>query len=167
MTITPLGDVVLTQEEQDAILGTLVVPWSLVFEVVEPGSSQSLSYIGGFGSNPEDLANWAWLGNPNDRPDDADLLAAFSTFATQYQADALENERIAKWQGIVQDEVSADIQNIPGWFSWTEDEALTWITNNIAPELSASAPKTLQGITALTRMLIAMRNQLWPHFEGS
>lgn len=167
MPITLLDDVVLTQTEQDAVLEKLVIPWPSVFETVQPGSSAFLSYVGTFGADPEVLTNWTWLGNPTERPDEATLLATFATYATQFQADSLENARVAKWQEIVTDEVGTAIQNITGWFSWSEEQALNWITTNIAPELSGNAPKTLQAITGLTRMLITMRNRLWPHLEGS
>lgn len=167
MAITPLTDVTLTAQEEQTILNTLIVPWSLVFEVIAPGSSRYLSYRGNFGDDPEDLAHWRWLGEPENEPDTATLLAAFAAFAPQFEADNLEAARVAKWKALVDNEVNADVQAIPAWFSWTEEQALTWIDTNLAPELSASAPKTLVAVTSLARMLIAIRNQLWPHFEGS
>lgn len=167
MAITQLSDVTLTPEEEQAILDTLITPWTLVFEDILPGSHGYLSYQGAFDSDPEDLNNWHWLGDPEDRPDDTTLQAVFETFANQYQADNLEAARVEKWKALVQTEVNTQVQAIPGWFSWTEEQALTWIENNVEPELATNAPKTLQAITSLTRMLIAMRNHLWPDFEGS
>lgn len=167
MVITHLGDVTLTSQEETDVLNALTISWPAVFEVVDPGSSQYLSYIGGTSSDPEALANWKWLGDPEERPSDSALLSAFSTFETQAQADALEEARVAKWEDIVEAEVQADVEDIPGWFSWTEEQAMTWITNNLDPELSSSYPKTLQAITAITRLLIAVRNKNWPSLEGS
>lgn len=167
MAITPLSSVTLTSEETQAVLDTLVVPWPLVFEELLPGSAEYLSYRNTRHSDLEDLANWHWTGNPEDRPDDATLLAAFATYAAQFEANQLEAARVDKWRLLVDNEVDSDVQNIPGWFSWTEEQALNWIAANVEPELGTNAPKTLQAIESLTRIVIAMRNKQWPNFEGS
>jgi len=166
MTITQLSAITLTSQEQTDILVALVIPWALVFEDVQPGSSAYLSYVGGLGSDPEELTNWAWVGNPLDRPSDILLMDAYPTVAAQFQADILEAARVEKWKSIVQAEVTEDFENIPGWFSWTEEEVLNWITNNLNSEL-ASYPKTLQAITGLARLLVTVRNWVRPDLEGS
>lgn len=166
MVITLLSTVTLTTLEEQAILAQLVIPWALVFETVAPGSSIYLSYIGGVGSDPEELSNWVWIGNPLDRPSDTALNDAYPTVAAQFQADILEAARVEKWKSIVEDEVTEDFENIPGWYSWTEEEVLTWITNNLDTEL-ASYPKTLQSITGLARLLVTVRNWVRPDLEGS
>jgi hypothetical protein len=50
------------------------------------------------------------------------------------------------YEAVKKDEqAKADAAEMPGWASWTWDQASTWITNNVAPEQSGS-PKTLQAI---------------------
>lgn len=66
-------------------------------------------------------------------------------------------------------EIGADAQarNIPGWASWTEEEVLTWLANNVAPEIEGIAPKTYTTIIAMARLLIALRNKTWPELEAT
>ena len=84
-----------------------------------------------------------------------------------------------------QQQSRADAANIPGWASWTKEQALDWHDTNIADLLdnaptvtSQNAVQVLQGLLdivrtlenenrALVRMVLAMRNELWPELEGS
>ena len=81
---------------------------------------------------------------------------------------------------------------IPGWSTWTEEQALAWYTTNVIdlidaiPDINGLSPtayaNNAQAIAAqmqdicnaqalvilnLARMVIAMRNKLWPNLEGS
>lgn len=167
MAITPLSSVTLTSGEEQAVLASIRLSWPYIFELITPGSSTYLSFSGSFNADFEDLNNWAWVGDPNDRPDDTTLQSTLAAYMTQTENEALETARVAKWKSIVTNEVNNAIQNIPGWFSWTEEQALAWMTAQVEPELTGSAPKTLQLLESLIRLVIAMRNQQWPNFEGS
>lgn len=82
----------------------------------------------------------------------------------------------------------ANAKAIPSWSSWTETETLTWIDTNIGQPLvtgRANLPATLTLATAraaivtligimdkmlivliaLARMVVAMRNQIWPDLQ--
>ena len=78
------------------------------------------------------------------------------------------------------------VANIPGWATWTEEQALAWYETNIgepidnAPEVvtSQNAVAILQGVVNLLREMnnleraqikldLAIRNKLWPNLEGS
>jgi len=83
------------------------------------------------------------------------------------------------------------VSTIPGWASWTEDMAIDWLNTNITdtlntvPDIDGLAPAVFQGnaqainarwqdvitaqatvIMALVRMVLAMRNKLWPNLES-
>jgi len=84
-------------------------------------------------------------------------------------------------------QAETDVTNIPGWATWTEEQALNWHDTNIKDELdgapttvtSQNAVAVLQGILdvlrdyiqpelrAHLRLLIALRNETWPNLEGS
>ncbi len=63
-------------------------------------------------------------------------------------------------------QISADsettVSNIPNWATWTEAEALAWFDANVTDFDSA---RTV--LRALVRIVLAMRNRLWPNLEGS
>lgn len=102
---------------------------------------------------------------------------------------APNREYIAFW--LVEDSEEL-VRNIPGWARWTQTEALEWFGENIADPLGAVPD--VDGLTAtqyranaqdidaqwqdiitaqaaairgLTRLVLAMRNKLWPKLEGS
>ena len=91
-----------------------------------------------------------------------------------------------------EEEAEAQVATVPGWAHWTEAEALAWFTENIADPLDtvpdvdgltttqyrANAQAidaqwqdviTAQAaaIRGLARMVLALRNKLWPNLEGS
>ena len=78
------------------------------------------------------------------------------------------------------------VANLPGWATWTEEQALAWYETNVgepidnAPEAvtSQNAVAVLQGVVNLLREMnnleraqikldLAIRNKLWPNLEGS
>ncbi len=86
----------------------------------------------------------------------------------------------------------AQARDIPGWASWTEEEAKAWydaaVTEPLGeiPDIASMSPAAfqnnaqaivaqLQGVIAaqttvtrnLARMAIALRNKTWPQLEGS
>lgn len=54
------------------------------------------------------------------------------------------------------------VANIPNWATWTEAEALAWFDANVTDAATA-----IQVERALVRIVLAMRNKLWPNLEGS
>ena len=69
----------------------------------------------------------------------------------------------------------AQIAAVPGWAHWTVEQAGQWHTSNISnllPVGNLAEANTLLAnvdteLRAMSRMLIAMRNKLWPELEGS
>jgi len=59
------------------------------------------------------------------------------------------------------DSAETDIENIPGWASWTEAQAVAWIEANVTDLASAKA-----ALTAMARLLVALRNKQFPELEG-
>lgn len=55
-----------------------------------------------------------------------------------------------------------DAAAIPGWAGWSEQQALDYINTNVTDLDSA---KTV--MLAMARMLVALRNQTWPHLGVS
>ncbi len=49
---------------------------------------------------------------------------------------------------------------IPGWATWTADESVAWIDANVTDLASAK-----QALRAMARMIVAMRDQMWPELE--
>ena len=99
----------------------------------------------------------------------------------------------AEWlEEIIEEQSEDDVIAIPGWSTWTEEQALAWYTTNVIdlidaiPDINGLSPtayaNNAQAIAAqmqdicnaqalvilnLARMVIAMRNKLWPNLEGS
>ena len=55
-----------------------------------------------------------------------------------------------------------DVLAIAGWATWTEAGAIAWIDANVTDLASA-----ITALKAMARMVIAVRNRLWPDLEGS
>lgn len=71
----------------------------------------------------------------------------------------------------------AAARNVPGWSMWTEEQTLDWWNTNLSDaqvdavanlaDAKALMKKQNAALKAMARMLIAMRNQLWPRLpEG-
>lgn len=54
------------------------------------------------------------------------------------------------------------VASIPGWATWTEEEALIWFDANVVDFDSAR-----QVLRAIVRLSLALRNKTWPNLEGS
>ena len=76
-----------------------------------------------------------------------------------------------------QKSAQSQAQGIPGWAIWSETQALEWWTTTLSDthvdaignltDAKALMKKQNAGIKAMVRMLIAMRDQLWPQLpEG-
>lgn len=75
------------------------------------------------------------------------------------------------------EDLQADTVNqvsaIPNWASWDETTALNWHDTNIAANLPVANLTEANAVLAdletenraLVRMVIAMRNKLWPHLQ--
>lgn len=61
-----------------------------------------------------------------------------------------------------QEQSDSDAANIPGWATWTAQEAQDWIDANVTNLASART-----ALKAMARMLLALRNKTWPNLEGS
>jgi predicted RNase H-like HicB family nuclease len=59
-------------------------------------------------------------------------------------------------------QADVDIAAIPGWATWTAQEAQDWIDANVTSLASART-----ALKAMARMLVALRNKTWPSLEGS
>ena len=76
---------------------------------------------------------------------------------------------------IVQAASDSQAASIPAWASWSEAAALAWHDTNITNELPVAnlteANALLQTMATenrnMIRMIIAMRNKLWPNLEDS
>lgn len=77
-----------------------------------------------------------------------------------------------------QEGAEAQAQAIPNWATWTEEQFLTWCTNNLmtdaqidATTLSAALKTNLKSTNAFVRnagrLLVALRNKAFPKLEGS
>ena len=53
------------------------------------------------------------------------------------------------------------VRNIPGWASWDEATALQWVDDNVTDLQSAKT-----AIKAITRMMLALRDETWPNLAG-
>jgi hypothetical protein len=51
--------------------------------------------------------------------------------------------------------------DIPGWSGWTSAQAVSWIENNVH-----DLDSVRQALKAMARLLIAMRNELYPDLAG-
>ena len=81
-----------------------------------------------------------------------DALSAAAT------AQHVTNDAIA----VVRDSAEPAVQALPGWVSWDESELLTWFDNN-----TGTNAEVVAAVRKMAQMLIAMRNELWPHLEGN
>ena len=98
----------------------------------------------------------------------------------------------ARLAAIREQEAEGKASVIPGWATWTEQEALDWYTTNVTdlidaiPDIDGLSPtaytNNAQAIAAqmqnifvaqalviqnMARMLLALRNKSWPNLEGS
>ena len=76
--------------------------------------------------------------------------------ATQKSQSELNAEVIAS--------AKTDVQAIPNWAGWTEAQVLDWMTTNLSSELN-STPNTETAIRSMARLLVALRNQVWPDLQ--
>ena len=65
-----------------------------------------------------------------------------------------------------QDTAESKAEQVPGWATWTEAEALDWVATNVEPELSSIAPKTLQMLSSMARLIIVLRDRAMPGLRG-
>lgn len=135
-------------------------------------TSANIDYVG---CNTERV--WDKNGDITNRADVAALIAYNVENNTAFQL--AENEAILRMTN-----ARANAKAIPSWSSWTEADTLAWINTNIGVPLETgrtSLPATLTFATAraafvtllnimdkmlvvliaLSRMVIAMRNQMW------
>ncbi len=61
-----------------------------------------------------------------------------------------------------QEAATTQAGDIPGWATWTESEATAWIDANVIDLASAKT-----ALTAMARLLVALRNKAWPGLENS
>lgn len=87
-----------------------------------------------------------------------------ATAAAQAVLDAHDPDVLTDAQQAAAREARAetDAANIPGWARWTETEVLDYIDTNVTDLASAKVV-----LTAMARLLVALRNKQWPNLEGS
>lgn len=59
------------------------------------------------------------------------------------------------------DTAKTNIENIPGWATWTGNEAVTWIDTNVIDLASAKV-----ALEKMARMIVELRNALYPDLES-
>lgn len=77
-------------------------------------------------------------------------------------------------QATIAENAEAQAAAIPQWASWTEAQALDWHNTNITTQLPVAnltaANTVLQKLDAenraLIRMVLALRNKIWPNLQG-
>lgn len=154
-------------------LAALALQWSQVIQTyMEIEHSTRLEVVpkGDAGSIASLLANWSQaIPNTYPEPTEAQLLSALATveaaIATQ---DAIE---------IVEANAEAQIVAIPNFAHWTEAQFLAWIDANISnTQIDAIAnladakvfmEKQTVAFTALMRMVVGLRNKVFPNLESS
>ncbi len=104
-------------------------------------------------------------------PSEEELIQAWDAVVSERNSS--EQKQIANEQK--ESQAKESVKVIPGWATWTEQELLDWISNNISStQITAvndltSAKVILQrqstAITAMGRMLLAMRDKIWPDLE--
>lgn len=62
-------------------------------------------------------------------------------------------------------EVKSRLDNIPGWATWTEAQALEWFDTNITPLNIPPEVKTL--LRAYGRVLLVLRDKNYPRLENN
>lgn len=93
----------------------------------------------------------AWDDDNNEIQDRADVKAVIA--AHDAAAYDIVLERIADRKSASK----TDTKNIPNWATWDEAQAVQYITDNVT---SLATAKTV--LIAMTRMIVALRNQQWP-----
>lgn len=80
--------------------------------------------------------------------------AAVKALAAAHDPEVLTAEQQARAQARAAPERA---RLIPGWAVWDEDEAVEWINSHVTDLASAK-----QVLTAMARMLVALRDAQWP-----
>lgn len=93
-------------------------------------------------------------------PDPTDETAARTIVTAHDASQQSENQLIDE----VAESAKTATQAIPNWAGWTETQVLDWMTTNMASELS-STPNTETAIRSMARLLVALRNQVWPDLQ--
>ncbi len=126
-------------------------------DTLRPGSEYHWRGEGQFGNDMSALGEWR--DGQTTPPTEQEIIDHWDNVITILVADeaaAAAAQAAAKGQA----------QNIPGWASWDEQAALDWIDTNIEPELTSAAPNTLQALRAIARLLIALRNEIYPDLQA-
>ena len=76
---------------------------------------------------------------------------------TAKTAEQLAAERTAAVRAAADSQAAA----VPGWATWTEQQAVDYINTNVTDLAKA---KTV--LVAMARMMVALRNAQWPGLEG-
>lgn len=116
--------------------------------------------------NPDSPFNWRHpiFAEPTPQA----LEAEFAIWQSECQAE----QAILQAQEMAKTNAAA----IPNWATWTQADFQTWYNANISPtqinaitSLAEAKPILLKqsaAIEALAKMVIAIRNQLWPDLQG-
>lgn len=96
-------------------------------------------------------AGW-WVVVEDNAP--ADIEQQFDAVLAAHNPDALTPEQ----QAAADAATAPDrVRAIPGWALWSEDQAVDWIAANVTNLASAKV-----ALTAMARMLVALRDAQWP-----
>ena len=90
--------------------------------------------------------------------DGFDEMAALTALIDAHDASGLTaDQRVIQVAATSGDQAAV----IPGWATWNEQTAIDYITNNVTDLASAKVV-----LTAMARMIVALRNAQWPGLEG-
>ena len=91
-----------------------------------------------------------------DNSPDGQDLADLDTVLDSHNAAELSTAQVI---ANVSDSAKSEAATIPGWATWTAQQATDWLTTNIADA------ETRTALIAMAQMLIALRNQRWPDLQ--
>jgi len=126
------------------------------------------SYVGRKGYSSIDVLNWIHPTIP--KPTEQQLISLYDVWKSDYDSSiSLEQNRL-----LVEESASSDIDNIPGWATWTQAQAAAWLQTNLNDSLPvaslAEANAVLQVMSNIiekqTIMLLALRNKVYPDKQG-
>jgi len=122
-------------------------------------------------SGYENLDNVQWTHESIPEPTEQQLIIVYDNWLAEYQQEMAVVEQVKAVEEGAKTKASA----IPNWASWTEVEALNWHDTNIQNALPVAnlteANTVIQKLEtenrALLRMVLALRNKVFPDLEGN
>lgn len=133
--------------------------WSRVIMTIHPTITEIPK--GGADSVESLLSTWRGpLVKPTaEQVEDVLLNTVLPAIRAAEQQEQAEADKVAT--------AKVEAANIPGWATWSNDEVQAWIDANVQPELQTVAPKTLQMLRSMGRLIVYLRDAEWPNLGGN